>query len=106
MQIFLFSVAPIPAGNKWEEYYILHNGTDVGSCGESVEKACGSLEYVLLQYYKKPPDKGLKVITDKSIIIGHTTMVSQNSFFLIFHWQKILQLLFAGSMFVLSNIKT
>ncbi len=73
---FLSAVVPLPPGNESVTYYLLHNGSDTSDCGGSVDSACFSLLHILNLYYAKPPEMGLEVIVDYSLVIGDKTMVS------------------------------
>ncbi len=80
-----FSVLPLPSGNKFSLFYLIHNGSDTSDCGKSVDSACFSLLHVLKLYYAEPPTMGLEIRTDKSISIDNTFMVSSQFKGLMFY---------------------
>ncbi len=75
LQICLTAVLPLPTGNRYNVYHILHNGSDTSHC-RNITSACFSLIHVLSLYYAKPPTTGLAILTDKSLLIDQNTMVS------------------------------
>ncbi len=56
-------------------FHISHNGSDTSDCGGSVDSACFSLLHVLMLYYAEPPNMGLGIKTDKSLVINSNLMV-------------------------------
>ncbi len=71
-----YTVVPLPPGNDSVTYYLLQNGSDTNDCGGSVDSACFSLLHVLMLYYSGPPDMGLEIIVDHSLLINNKTVVS------------------------------
>ncbi len=71
-----FAVLPPPSGNETIMYYMSRNGSDTSYCGRSVDSACSSMLHVLKLYYAEPPTIGLKIMTDKSLVIDKRLMVS------------------------------
>ncbi len=59
-----------------DTYFISHNGSDTSDCGGTVDSACFSLLHVLRLNCAHPPSKGLKIKTDKSIVIDNNLLVS------------------------------
>ncbi len=76
-------------GSSFVLYHISHNGSDTSNCGGSVDSACFSLLHVLMLYYAEPPTKGLEIMTDKSLFLYKSTMVSLTcEHVLINNWQN------------------
>ncbi len=74
----LFSVIPLPSGKQFTVFFILDNGTDTSDCGGSKESACASLLHVLMLYFGKPPEMGLEIRTDQSLVIEHNVVVGDS----------------------------
>ena len=74
---------PLPEGHCCSftvssDWYLSSNGHDTSSCGESETNACGTLDWLLDQFYQtsskiKPP---LSLITDSDLVIDKKVVVS------------------------------
>ena len=68
----LFSIYILP-----DAWYVMTGGSDTEGCGRA-ERPCQTLRFLLLQVNRThlPPDKELRIVTDKSLRIDQRTAVS------------------------------
>ena len=61
----------------YEVFYLSIIGSDMAACGKTESTACKTLEHVISLYYNTTgqPQKGLEIITSKSLTVGKALKV-------------------------------
>ena len=68
-----------------DTWYVMDRGRDKDGCGRSPDSSCETLLYLLQQANRThlPPDKELRIVTDKSLTMDERTAVSYYYLYLL-----------------------